>query len=118
MLDGRLDISLIGPFVPAEGDTFTIITAPSVVGQFSQVNGPSDARVRYTPTSVVVVFCAADLAPPFGVLDFDDVLAFLVGFGNMEPVSDLAPPFGTFDFDDVLAFLTSFGAGCSSWISL
>lgn len=54
----------------------------------------------------------ADLAVPYGTLDFDDVLAFLVGFAEMSPVSDLAPPQGTFDFDDILAFLTAFGAGC------
>ncbi len=54
----------------------------------------------------------ADLAQPFGVLDFDDVLAFLVAFGAMDPAADLAAPMGVFDFDDVLAFLVAFGAGC------
>ncbi len=56
--------------------------------------------------------CPADLAPPFGVLDFDDVLAFLVAFGAMDPAADLSEPFGVIDFDDVLAFLVSFGGGC------
>ena len=56
--------------------------------------------------------CDADLADPFGVLDFDDVLAFLTAFGASEPAADLAAPFGVIDFDDVLAFLVSFGAGC------
>jgi len=55
---------------------------------------------------------AADLAEPFGVLDFNDVLAFLVGFGAMDAASDLAEPFGEFDFNDVLAFLVLFGSGC------
>ncbi len=55
---------------------------------------------------------AADLAPSFGTLDFDDVLAFLTAFAAMDPAADLAPPMGMFDFDDVLAFLTAFGAGC------
>ncbi len=54
----------------------------------------------------------ADLAIPFGVLDFDDVLAFLTAFDAMDPSADLAPAFGVFDFDDVLAHLTAFGAGC------
>lgn len=54
----------------------------------------------------------ADLAPPYGTLDFDDVLAFLTAFGAMQPAADLAPPTGVFDFDDVLAFLTAFGGGC------
>jgi len=55
---------------------------------------------------------AADLAPPFGTLDFTDVISFLIGFGAQEPGADLAPPFGVFDFTDVIAFLSAFGAGC------
>ncbi|MEZ6242525.1 MAG: GC-type dockerin domain-anchored protein [Phycisphaerales bacterium] len=54
----------------------------------------------------------ADLAEPFGSLDFSDVLAFLTAFGAMDPAADLAPPMGVFDFSDVLAFLTAFGGGC------
>jgi len=54
----------------------------------------------------------ADLAPPFGSLDFSDVVAFLSAFGAMDPAADLAPPFGSFDFSDVVAFLGAFGAGC------
>ena len=54
----------------------------------------------------------ADLAEPYDVLDFSDVLAFLTGFGSMDPAADLAPPFGTWDFTDVLSFLGAFGAGC------
>jgi len=56
--------------------------------------------------------CPADLAEPFGVLDFSDVVAFLTAFGSMDPAADLAPPVGVFDFSDVVAFLGSFGAGC------
>ncbi|MFI4896293.1 MAG: GC-type dockerin domain-anchored protein [Phycisphaerales bacterium JB059] len=55
---------------------------------------------------------AADLAEPFGALDFTDVVAFLTGFGSMDPVADLAPPVGVFDFTDVITFLGAFGAGC------
>jgi len=54
----------------------------------------------------------ADLDEPFGVLDFNDVLAFLAAFGSMDAAADLAPPVGVFDFNDVLAFLGAFGAGC------
>ncbi len=55
---------------------------------------------------------AADLAEPFGALDFSDVIAFLTAFGTMQPPADLAEPMGVFDFSDVIAFLTAFGAGC------
>ncbi len=54
----------------------------------------------------------ADLAEPFGSLDFSDVVAFLTAFGAMDPAADLAPPMGVFDFSDVVAFLGAFGAGC------
>jgi len=56
--------------------------------------------------------CPADLAEPFGVLDFSDVIAFLSAFGTMDPAADFALPLGVFDFSDVLAFLQAFGAGC------
>jgi len=55
---------------------------------------------------------AADLAEPFGALDFSDVIGFLTAFGAMQPAADLAPPAGVFDFSDVIAFLSAFGAGC------
>ncbi len=54
----------------------------------------------------------ADLAEPFGVLNFDDVIAFLNAFSGMDPAADLAVPFGVFNFDDVIAFLGAFSAGC------
>ncbi|MEZ6242751.1 MAG: GC-type dockerin domain-anchored protein [Phycisphaerales bacterium] len=53
--------------------------------------------------------CAVDYAPPFGTLDFSDVISFLTFFGTMNPAADLAAPFGTYDFSDVIAFLTLFG---------
>ncbi len=54
----------------------------------------------------------ADLAEPFGQLDFSDVVAFLTAFGAMAPGSDLAVPYGAWDFSDVVRFLTLFADGC------
>ncbi len=54
----------------------------------------------------------ADLAAPYGALDFSDVLAFLAAFGASSPVADLAEPLGKWDSTDVVAFLTHFGDGC------
>lgn len=53
----------------------------------------------------------ADLAEPFGVLDFFDVLAFLGAFSAGEPEGDFNTD-GVFDFFDVLEFLGEFSAGC------
>ncbi len=55
----------------------------------------------------------ADLAEPFGQLDFSDISAFLTAFTSMEAAADLAAPMGQFDFSDVSAFLTLFAGGCA-----
>lgn len=55
---------------------------------------------------------AADLAEPFGALNFFDVSAFLNAYNAMDPAADLAEPFGVFNFFDVSAFITSIGRGC------
>lgn len=56
--------------------------------------------------------CVADLAPPLGVLDFDDILAFLQAFGAGDPIADLSPAYGVLDFNDVAIFLAVFVSGC------
>jgi len=55
---------------------------------------------------------AADLASPLGVLDLDDVDAFLVAFGAGADAADIAPPAGVLDLDDIDAFIAAFFAGC------
>lgn len=54
----------------------------------------------------------ADLAEPYAILDLADVLAFVAGFGALDPTSDLAEPLGVFDLADVLAFVALFSEGC------
>lgn len=56
--------------------------------------------------------CPADLAAPFGVLDFFDVSAFITAYSAQDPAADFAAPFGSFDFFDVSAFITAYTAGC------
>lgn len=53
----------------------------------------------------------ADVAQPFGELDFFDVSAFLSLFGDSDPSADLTGD-GSFDFFDVSQFLTIYGQGC------
>lgn len=77
------------------------------------VTTPSGTSATATITIVYTSTpCPADLAPPFGTLDFSDVLAFLVAFSTGSPDADFAEPTGVFDFSDVLGYLTSFAAGC------
>lgn len=87
---------------------------------FGDINGDGldDLVTGYSGDTCIRVFladpppCPADLAPPVGVLDFSDVVAFLSAFAAMDAIADIAPPFGVFDFSDVAAFLGAFGAGC------
>lgn len=58
-LSGTLNVTLIDGFVPADGDSFTILNAPTVSGTFATVNTPvlpggEPWRVTYNPTSVVL----------------------------------------------------------------
>ncbi len=56
--------------------------------------------------------CEADLAAPFGVLNLQDVFAYLALFNSSDPSADLAAPFGTLNLQDVFAYLALFNAGC------
>jgi CubicO group peptidase (beta-lactamase class C family) len=55
--------------------------------------------------------CDAEFAPPEGLLDFFDVLAFLSAFGGQQPIADLNDD-GVFDFFDIQVFLTAYAVGC------
>ncbi len=101
---------------PLAGSTIQSIDANLALNELGQVafTGAlvSLGREFLALTDTLETPCAADLAEPFGQLDFSDVVAFLVAFAAMDPDADLAAPLGQFDFSDVVAFLTIFGAGC------
>jgi len=56
--------------------------------------------------------CLADLAAPFGALNFFDVAAYITLFNAGDPAADFAAPFGLINFFDISAFITQFNAGC------
>ena len=58
------------------------------------------------------VGCTADFATPFGVLDLDDIVAFVSAYLASEPRADLASPSGMFDLADLAAFVALFTDGC------
>ncbi len=91
----------------------------------------SDFRVRFTSSTGGGIFfvddvhvgtdrlppanpgCSpADLAAPFGVLNFFDLSTYLGLFNAGDPAADLAAPFGTLNFFDLSAYLGIFNAGC------
>lgn len=106
-------------FTPSPGAEYMLLRTEtgSVIGTFDSVNiTDANAEILYESDRVIVrvrTACnEADLAEPYGELDFSDVVSFLTWFGSSLPGADLAPPFGVWDFSDVVAFLAAFGAGC------
>ncbi|HUR78554.1 MAG TPA: Calx-beta domain-containing protein [Acidimicrobiales bacterium] len=77
-LNRTLEVSFVDGFVPASADTFTILTANSVSGTFSNVVVPagSTLTVNYTPTSVVLS------TPPHHLGLAPANTAVLTGFGQ------------------------------------
>ncbi|MCC5822368.1 MAG: hypothetical protein LAT64_06505 [Phycisphaerales bacterium] len=91
-------------------------------------NGPGEARRIYRAADaaarggLVIDFprtvafgpppCPADLAPPFGVLNFFDIAAFIELYLAEDPRADLAEPFGVFNFFDVAAYMDLYAQGC------
>lgn len=56
--------------------------------------------------------CQADLAEPFGTINFFDLLAYIALFNAQDPQADLAEPPGVFNFFDLTAYLSSYNAAC------
>ncbi|MGV6813735.1 MAG: S8 family serine peptidase [Phycisphaerales bacterium] len=66
----------------------------------------------YVGVDELVAGCnAADLAEPFGELNFFDVSAFLAAFSSSSPDADLNGD-GAFNFFDISQYLSTFNAGC------
>lgn len=55
--------------------------------------------------------CVADVSGD-GQVNFVDIVEFLGLFNGQDPAADLAAPFGSLDFGDVTAFLGAYNAGC------
>ncbi|MAY75267.1 MAG: hypothetical protein CMJ31_11220 [Phycisphaerae bacterium] len=106
-VDGELrseDRFITGPF--AEFERLYV----SFADQFEPPSSMTIDDVRIT--GLPAACGAADLAPPFGVLDVSDVVKFLQAFGAENGLAHYADPIGTYDIADVVAFLASFGDGC------
>jgi len=85
---------------------------------YVSVNGRQDPappqilEFPYAPTIDLSPCSPADLAAPFGVLDLDDIDAFIVAFGTSDAAADIAEPFGVLDLDDIDTFILAFLGGC------
>lgn len=90
--------------------TYVIEFVPALVQQ--RVDAVFDITARGAlPGGTGPVFCSrADIAEPCGVLDLQDILAFITGFAAQDPIADFEEPFGIFDLADIVSFVTIFNA--------
>lgn len=93
-LAGTLVVDLVDGFEPEGGEAFTILTATSRTGTFTNVESCAPVSVSYTPTSAIVTFTStfggvfADLNGD-GVVNAADLGILLGGWG---PCTDLCCP--------------------------
>ncbi|MEM9373282.1 MAG: GC-type dockerin domain-anchored protein [Planctomycetota bacterium] len=81
---------------------------------FSQGDGADelDDAVQWVRDNLVTQPCVADVAAPFGSLNFFDVSTFIGLYNQQDPSADLAAPFGAWNFFDISAFIAAYNAGC------
>lgn len=105
-------ILAVGDF-PPEPTSVSVLPFRFFGGAFGPGTSPT-GTVYMDDLSVTqgTIDCPADLAEPFGTLNFFDVLAYLTAFNTGDVSADLAEPFGTLNFFDALAYLTAFNTGC------
>lgn len=115
----RLDF-ITGAVQPLPGTEYEIISMPNAAatGVFDSVvfeGAAVPAEVVYETGRVLVrvLYCSrADLAEPYGVINFFDLSTYLDLYDQQNPIADLAAPFGTVNFFDVSAYISLFNAGC------
>jgi|GEM_PF-3664267 len=123
-LAGTLVVEADAGFVPVAGDSWTVVRGePGVelLGAFDTVVLPDPpAGLAYSLETVTLglvvsvdeASCPADLAAPFGVLNFFDLAAYIGLYNAGDPSADLAAPFGSLNFFDVAAYIGLYNAGC------
>lgn len=115
-IDGVLELSTVDGYSVSFGEVFTIISAGSVSGSFSDLDisgleiGQSAQVMKYNDHVDVLITCRADLHTN-GQLNFFDVSAFLNAYAMNDPIADFTND-GLFNFFDVSAFLQAYNAGC------
>ena len=81
-------------------------------GSFTRV-GPQNASSRgIVAYAACDAPCPADLAEPFGTLNFFDLSAYITLYNAQDPAADLADPAGVWNFFDISAFIAEYNGGC------
>lgn len=114
-LDGTLNISSLTGLTPAPGQTWTIMTGPSFIGTFANIQFPTLSpsggfRINYLPTSIQLeYFCYADTNEDGGI-DGSDIQAFFTLWELSDSAADLNLDGGV-DGADLELFFTSWESG-------
>jgi hypothetical protein len=100
--------------VTLDFDGAVVLVLDNALVTFSTNPGPNQQSL--TTTSVTVTVGAggcndADLAEPFGILDLNDISAFVSAFTTQQPAGDIDGN-GIFDLTDISLFVGAFTAGC------
>ncbi len=100
----------VGDFVDLTS-TVRVKFVASDLGDGSIVEAGID-DVRIFGVSCTADTCPADLAAPFGTLNFFDIAAYIGLFNANDPAADIAAPFGSLNFFDISEYIGLFNAGC------
>lgn len=119
-VQGAIAIEPLGGYQPAPGDRFIVATVSGTIHALPlSATGDPGPGLEYAVSAdgggVVVTVapeCPADLAAPYGTLNFFDIAAYLGLFNTGSPAADLAAPFGTLNFFDLAAYLALYNGGC------
>ena len=124
LLNGLLDVPLVGGFVPAQGDMFEILTAGNVTGQFSLLGLPAVAsgtgltwQVHYNPGDVTLEVLTALLGDynGNGVVDAPDYVVWRNTLGQSPPgLAADGDGDGMIDADDYNIWKAHFGQTAGS----
>ncbi len=111
-IDGALVVTIDPGFMPEIGDSFDIVTSPSLSGVFSSVTLPDGYGVEYEANRALLVFngtapeCPADFSGD-GVVDSEDLATLLAGW-DMDGPSNL-DGMGVTDSSDLAIVLAAWG---------
>ncbi|MFK7884415.1 MAG: GC-type dockerin domain-anchored protein [Phycisphaerales bacterium] len=122
-LGGSLVVELDAGYTPIAGDSWSIVRGEpgiELFGAFDSIILPvSTSGLTYLVDETTIgvrvsvqEVCIADLAAPFGTLNFFDISTFISLYNAGDPGADLAAPFGTLNFFDISAFIGLYNAGC------
>ncbi|WP_231930894.1 hypothetical protein [Botrimarina hoheduenensis] len=125
-LDGVLAVSLEGGFVPQLGDSFAVISAPSLTGQFATLTTPALAAglawdASYSPTGLTLSVVTASLPGDYnndGQVDAADYTVWRDALGSQMNLAADGSGNGIVDQADYNVWVNNFGATFSIAIAV